>query len=149
MRRRAEHRDHVWSYDFVFDRTVDGRPLRLLPIVDEYTRECLSIDVGRRLNSEHVLDPLGQPDPGRPASKVVGDHLDREPGAIGGEATRGQVIEPDAVLEVTDRVLDLGVATMVARLAELFVRRGVPGHIRSDIQTRCCPPGAWLDRPAA
>ena len=58
-------------------------------------------------------DPLGQPDPGRPASKVVGDHLDREPGAIGGEATRGQVIEPDAVLEVTDRVLDLGVATMV------------------------------------
>ena len=53
-------------------------------------------------------DPLGQPDPGRPASKVVGDHLDREPGAIGGEATRGQVIEPDAVLEVTDRVLDLG-----------------------------------------
>ena len=43
----------------------------------------------------------------------MGDHLDREPGAIGGEATRGQVIEPDAVLEVTDRVLDLGVATMV------------------------------------
>ena len=61
-------------YDFVFDRTADGRPLRLLPIVDEYTRECLSIDVGRRLNSEHVL----------------------------------------------------------ARLAELFVRRGVPEYIRSD-----------------
>ena len=40
VRRRAEHRDHVWSYDFVFDRTADGRPLRLLPIVDEYTREC-------------------------------------------------------------------------------------------------------------
>ena len=74
VRRRAEHRDHVWSYDFVFDRTADGRPLRLLPIVDEYTRECLSIDVGRRLNSEHVL----------------------------------------------------------ARLAELFVRRGVPEYIRSD-----------------
>ena len=74
VRRRAEHRDHVWSYDFVFDRTDDGRPLRLLAIVDEYTRECLSIDVGRRLNSEHVL----------------------------------------------------------ARLAELFVRRGVPEYIRSD-----------------
>ncbi len=44
VRRRAEHRDHVWSYDFVFDRTADGRPLRLLPIVDEYTRECLSIN---------------------------------------------------------------------------------------------------------
>ena len=60
VRRRAEHRDHVWSYDFVFDRTADGRPLRLLPIVDEYTRECLSIDVGRRLNSEHVLARLAE-----------------------------------------------------------------------------------------
>ena len=60
VRRRAEHRDHVWSYDFVFDRTADGRPLRPLPIVDEYTRECLSIDVGRRLNSEHVLARLAQ-----------------------------------------------------------------------------------------
>jgi transposase InsO family protein len=74
VRRRAEHRDHVWSYDFVFDRTADGRKLRLLTIVDEHTRECLAIDVARRLNSEDVL----------------------------------------------------------TRLAELFVRRGVPVHIRSD-----------------
>ena len=34
VRRRAEHRDHVWAYDFVFDRTADGRKLRLLTIVD-------------------------------------------------------------------------------------------------------------------
>jgi transposase InsO family protein len=55
IRRRAEHPNHVWSYDFVFDRTHDGRPLRMLAIVDEFTRECLAIDVGRRLDSEDVL----------------------------------------------------------------------------------------------
>ncbi len=74
IRLRPERRDHVWSYDFVQCRTHDGRPVRLLTLMDEYTRECLSIDVGRRLNSEDVL----------------------------------------------------------CRLAELFVRCGVPDHIRSD-----------------
>ena len=44
VRKRAEHRDHVGSYDFVFDRTHDGRPLRMLTMVDEYTRECLTTD---------------------------------------------------------------------------------------------------------
>lgn len=57
-RRRAEHRDHVWSYDFVSDRTHDGRPLRTPTMVDEYTRECLAIDVDRRLDSEDVLERL-------------------------------------------------------------------------------------------
>src|SRR5215212_3991199 len=42
-RRRAEHKDHVWSYDFVMDLTEDGRRLKMMPVVDEYTRECLSI----------------------------------------------------------------------------------------------------------
>jgi len=60
VRRRAERRNHVWSYDFVFDRTHDARPLRMLTIVDEYTRECLAIDVARRLDSEDVLDRLEQ-----------------------------------------------------------------------------------------
>ena len=64
----------MWAYDFVHERTHDGRAVRLLTIVDEYTRECLAIDVARRLNSENVLE----------------------------------------------------------RLAELFVNRGVPDHIRSD-----------------
>ena len=58
VRLRAEHANHVWSYDFVFDRTHDGRPIRMLTIVDEWTRECLAIDVGRRLNSQNVLDRL-------------------------------------------------------------------------------------------
>jgi transposase InsO family protein len=60
MRRRAERPHHVWSYDFVFDRTADGRPLRILAIVDEYTRECLSLDVARRLRSDDVLARLAQ-----------------------------------------------------------------------------------------
>ena len=67
--------NHVWAYDFVQDRTHDGRPLRLLTLVDdEYTRECLAIDVERRLSSADVLE----------------------------------------------------------RLTDLFIRRGVPKHIRSD-----------------
>jgi transposase InsO family protein len=74
VRLRPERRDHVWSYDFVSARTSDGRPLRFLTVMDEYTRECLAIDVGRRLTSGDVLD----------------------------------------------------------RLADLFVIRGVPEHIRSD-----------------
>ncbi len=74
IRKRAERQNHVWSYDFVADRTHDGRGLRMLAIVDEYTRECLAIDVERRLSSEDVLE----------------------------------------------------------RLADLFVRRGTPDHIRSD-----------------
>ena len=74
VRLRPQGKDHVWAYDFVHERTHDGKPLRLLTMVDEYTRECLAIDVARRLNSENVLE----------------------------------------------------------RLAELFVSRGVPEHIRSD-----------------
>jgi transposase InsO family protein len=60
IRRRAEHRNHVWSYDFVADRMHDGRALRMLTLVDEYTRECLAIDVGRRLNSTDVLERLSE-----------------------------------------------------------------------------------------
>jgi transposase InsO family protein len=55
IRLRPERKDHVWSYDFVHAHTHDGRPLKLLTLMDEYTRECLSIDVSRRLDSEDVL----------------------------------------------------------------------------------------------
>ena len=50
----------MWSYDFVFERTHDGRPIRMLVVVDEFSRECLAIDVARRLNSTDVLDCLGE-----------------------------------------------------------------------------------------
>lgn len=74
VRLRPERKDHVWSYDFVQDRTRDGRAFRMLTVIDEFTRECLAIDVERGLRSDDVLE----------------------------------------------------------RLADLFVRRGVPEHVRSD-----------------
>ncbi len=60
IRLRPENKDHVWAYDFVHHRTHDGRAMRLLTIVDEYTRESLAIDVARKLNSEDVLHRLGR-----------------------------------------------------------------------------------------
>ncbi len=74
IRLRPQHRDHVWSYDFVEDRTHDGRKFRTLNVVDEFTREALAIRVARKLNSTDVIDVL----------------------------------------------------------SDLFILRGVPGHIRSD-----------------
>ena len=74
IRLRPERPNHVWSYDFVEDRTHDGRKYRLFNVLDEFTRECLSIRVRRKLNSTDVIDVL----------------------------------------------------------TDLFIRRGVPGHIRSD-----------------
>lgn len=74
IRLRPEHRNHVWSYDFVEDRTHDGRKYRMLNVVDEFTHESLAIRVRRKLKSIDVIDVL----------------------------------------------------------AELFIARGVPGHIRSD-----------------
>ena len=73
VRLRPERKDHVWSYDFVQARTRDGRAFRMLNVIDEFTRECLAIDVARKLKSDDVLE----------------------------------------------------------RLSELFIRRGVPEHIRS------------------
>lgn len=49
---------HVWAYDFVQDRTHDGRRFRMLTVIDEYTRECLAIVVARRLTSDDVLQVL-------------------------------------------------------------------------------------------
>ncbi len=58
IRLRAEHRNHVWSYDFVEDRTHNGRRIRMLNIIDEFTHECLAIRVARRLRSIDVIDVL-------------------------------------------------------------------------------------------
>jgi putative transposase len=58
VRLQPEHRDHVWSYDFVHCRTDDGKAFRTLNIVDEYSRECLAIRVDRKLNSGNVIDAL-------------------------------------------------------------------------------------------
>jgi len=74
VRKRPERPNHVWSYDFVADRTQDGRPFRILTMLDEYTRECVASVVARRIRSQDI------------------------------------------------RVI----------LAELFLSRGIPTHIRSD-----------------
>ena len=58
IRLRAEYPNHVWSYDFVMDRTYDGRPFRMLNIIDEFSRENLAIKVKRKLKSEDVLECL-------------------------------------------------------------------------------------------
>ena len=58
IRLRPLYRDHVWSYDFVADRTHDGRPLRMLTVLDEYSRECLAIVVARNLIADDVLEAL-------------------------------------------------------------------------------------------
>ncbi|MBA1158935.1 IS3 family transposase [Microvirga mediterraneensis] len=74
IRLRPEYPNHVWSYDFVEDRTHDGRKFRMLNIIDEFTRECLAIRVNRKLKAVDVIDVL----------------------------------------------------------SDLFILRGIPGHIRSD-----------------
>jgi transposase InsO family protein len=74
VRLRPERPNHVWSYDFVEDRTHDGRKFRLLNVIDEFTHECLAIRVARKLGATDVIDVL----------------------------------------------------------SDLFILRGVPGHIRSD-----------------
>jgi transposase InsO family protein len=58
VRLRPEHPNHVWSYDFVEDRTHDGRKYRMLNIIDEFTRECIAIRVDRRLKATDVIDVL-------------------------------------------------------------------------------------------
>ena len=58
IRLRAAWPNHVWSYDFVMDRTHDGKAFRMLTVIDEFTRRCLAIVVERKLNSDHVLHCL-------------------------------------------------------------------------------------------
>jgi transposase InsO family protein len=60
VRLRPERANHVWSYDFVSAMTHDGRTLRLLVLLDEYTRECLAIRVARRLRSYEVIETLAE-----------------------------------------------------------------------------------------
>jgi putative transposase len=57
-RLRAERPDHVWAFDFQFDVTDDGRPVKLLYVVDEFTREALAMEAERRIDADHVVDVL-------------------------------------------------------------------------------------------
>ena len=58
VRLRPEHKDHVWSYDFMIDRTANGKAFKILNIIDEYTRECLATLVERKIKADDVIDQL-------------------------------------------------------------------------------------------
>jgi hypothetical protein len=57
---RTERPDHVWEYDFLKEHCADGQALRVLPLVDELTRECLAIEVGASLGARRVIAALEQ-----------------------------------------------------------------------------------------
>lgn len=57
-RLRAERPNHVWSIDFIFDQTINGRSLKILSLIDEYTRECISLEVSRRFTGDDLVDLL-------------------------------------------------------------------------------------------
>jgi transposase InsO family protein len=58
IRLRPNHKDHVWSYDLMMTRTAEGKAFRILTLIDEYTRECLTILTQRRITSEHIIEQL-------------------------------------------------------------------------------------------
>ena len=60
IRLRPQHRNHVWSWDFVFDRTRDGRALKLMVVMDEFTRRCLTIHTARRIRAREALEVFAE-----------------------------------------------------------------------------------------
>ena len=117
LRLRPTHKDHVWAYDFVFTRTHDGRPLKLLTLVDEHTRECLAIDVARKMTSEHVLARL---------QLAVG--AQRLEGGERRDADRGRLLEGDV-----GRLACHGVRGCGGELGEGSLAG--PEHLVADCQT--------------
>ena len=77
IRLRPLYRNHVWSYDFLADRTSDGRPIRMLTIMDEYTRECLSIHIQRQIKAPEVLYKLSE----LFTTKGIPDHIRSDNGS--------------------------------------------------------------------
>ena len=58
VRHRAEHKNHIWTWDFIHDRTMNGQPLKWFAITDEFTRECLALEVSRSITADQILDIL-------------------------------------------------------------------------------------------
>jgi transposase InsO family protein len=59
-RLRATHANHVWSWDFIYDKTESGRTLKLFTIVDEYTRRCITLDVARSFKARDIINRLAE-----------------------------------------------------------------------------------------
>lgn len=60
MKLQSEHNNHVWSYDFVSDRTANGQKLKILVVVDEHSRECLALEVAASIRAHHLIDTLSR-----------------------------------------------------------------------------------------
>ncbi len=96
IRLRPQHRNHVWSYDFVEAQIHDGRKRRLMTLIDEFTRECLAIRVARRINSFGVIETMadvmlakGVPEHIRSDNRHTSQHDSRGPGGgIGTDCPR-------------------------------------------------------------
>ena len=56
----SQHKNHVWSYDFVSDRCTNGQKLKILAVVDEHTRECLALEVASSIRAHHLIETLGR-----------------------------------------------------------------------------------------
>ena len=105
VRPRPERRNHVWAYDFVQIRTRDGRAVRLLTIIDEYTRECLAIQAGRSIRSSDVIESLA----GLMTARGVPEHIRSDNGPeftakavrewLGKVGAKTQYIEPGSPWE--------------------------------------------------
>ncbi len=86
VRLRPQRPNHIWSYDIMTARTHDGRAFRMLTMIDEFTRECLSIDVERRISSDDVLNRLTE----RFVYRTVPEHIRSDNGAeFTAKAVRG------------------------------------------------------------
>ena len=88
IRLRPERPNHVWAYDFVSCRTEDGRAVRLLTVIDEYTRECMAIEAARKIRSDNGpeftakavrdwLPRVGVQDLVYPTREAMGERLQR------------------------------------------------------------------------
>lgn len=84
--RRAEHKNHTWAWDFIHDRTSNGRSLKWISVVDEYTRECLVLEVGRSLTAVDVIDAIAESMKRRGAPKHI--RSDNGPEFIAGALQR-------------------------------------------------------------
>jgi transposase InsO family protein len=82
---RAQAPDHVWAIDFQFDQTADGHNLKLLHVVDEFTREALAIECRRRIDADHtvkVLDRLVAERGAAPGFTLARNQRDRPRAAV-------------------------------------------------------------------
>ncbi len=103
IRLRPERSNPVWSWDFVFDRTDDGRSIKLMVVIDEYTHQCLAIHVARRIRARDAIDVFADlmETHGNPCS-LVGNSLFPKSGNTPGGTPNSDQITEAASLESPD-----------------------------------------------